>query len=301
MKTKSIRIAIVAIFVLTQHSSSAVAQIKENSAHVGLIYPLSNHWLQAKEYSNVFSLHALAGVSKNEKAISIAGVANIIKGEAKGAQMAGFLNKYKNGKGLQLAGFANVANGEVKGLQMAGFINKAGRVHGVQFAGFMNIADSSDYPIGFLNLIKDGSIAVGVSFDDEQTTLVSFRSGARVMYGLLGLGYNFQSKEGKYAFEAGIGAHLLTRNLFTLNMEISNVVLTEFKKPIYSKSSIRLLPAYRFSKNMEFYAGPTISHIFTNTPEGKKLVKHEIWKKSLKEDEMNAVNVGLIGGVQLYF
>src|SRR5690606_15213314 len=155
-----------------------IAQSSEGkSVHIGLIYPLSNHWTHAKEYSNILSLHAIAGVSKNEQAVSVAGVANIIQKEAKCFQLAGFLNSYENGKGFQLAGFTNIARGEVRGLQLAGFINKASKVHGVQFAGFMNIADSSDYPIGIVNLIADGTKAVGISVDDDQTILASFRSG----------------------------------------------------------------------------------------------------------------------------
>lgn len=302
MKIKSIRIAIIAILLLSQFSLSAIAQSsKERSVHIGLIYPLSNHWTHAKEYSNILSLHAIAGVSKNEQAVSLAGLANIIQEEAKGVQLAGFLNSYENGKGFQLAGFANIARGEVHGVQLAGFINKASKVHGVQFAGFMNIADSSDYPIGIVNLIADGTKAVGISVDDDQTILASFRSGGRIMYGIVGLGFNIQNDKQRYALEAGFGAHLLTKNQFTLNVEAANTALIDFKKGMYSKGTIRLIPAYKISKNIEIYGGPAVSHIFTNTPEGIDMIKNDIWKDSLKDGEMNAVNIGFLGGVQLYF
>ncbi len=302
MKVKSIRIAIIAILLVSQYSLSAIAQSSDGgSVHVGLIYPLSNHWTHAKEYSNILSLHVIAGVSKNEQAVSLAGFANIIQEEAKGFQLAGFLNSYENGKGFQLAGFANIARGEVQGLQLAGLINKASKVHGVQFAGFMNIADSSDYPIGIVNLIEDGTKAIGISVDDDQTILASFRSGGRVLYGIVGIGYNVQNNKQRYAIEAGLGAHLLSKNQFNLNIEVANTSLIDFEKGIYSKGSIRLIPAYKISKNIEIYGGPAISHIFTNTDEGIDMIKNDIWKRSLKEGEMNAVNIGFLGGVQLYF
>src|SRR5690606_16517365 len=136
---------------------------------------ISNHGIRAADYSNVFSLHALSGVSKDERALSIAGLVNIIKREAKGAQ--------------------------------------------------------------------------------------------------IGLGYNLQSVNQSYAFEAGIGAHLLTKSDFTLNTEVSSLGLINFEGGMYNKGSLRILPAYKLNKGIELYAGPTASHIYTNTDEGKDLIK----------------------------
>jgi hypothetical protein len=36
----------------------------------------------------------------------------------------------------------------------------------VQLSGFINIADSCDYPIGLVNIIKNGDAAIGASIDE---------------------------------------------------------------------------------------------------------------------------------------
>jgi len=307
MKSQLVKIASLVYFVLTLSPIASFAQEPSRSKgfmhniHVGLIYPISNHGVNAGEYTNVFSVHAIAGLSQAEKGLSLAGVANIIKGEARGTQFAGVLNSYNTGRGLQLAGVLNIARQEVHGLQIAGVINKAGKVHGVQFAGVMNIADSSDYPIGIVNIIKNGSKSLGLSIDEDQTLLASFRSGGRVMYGIVGLGYNLQNSKQKYAFEAGMGAHLIAKNDFSLNLEISSVNLIDFDDHMYSKNSLRLLPAYKVSPNLEIYAGPSVAHIFTNSSEGEDMISNTIWRKTRDNGHTNAVGFGAIAGVQLYF
>src|SRR5690606_30653743 len=165
----------------------------------------------------------------------------------------------------------------------------------------INIADSSDYPIGIINLVKNGTKSIGLSFDEDQTTLATFRSGGRVMYGIIGLGYNLQNKEQSYAVEAGLGAHLVNRKFFSLNAEVSSTYLFDFHNGTYNKNSIRILPAYRLSDRIEIFGGPTVNHIFTNTPEGSEMIRNDIWKKSLKPGELNAVNIGAMAGIQVYF
>lgn len=303
MKNKFLNIALLTILTLCNYAQNSLAQseTKKANLHLGLVYPASTHGIRAAEYSNAFSLHALAGVSKQERALSIAGIANLIKEEAKGVQIAGFLNSYGTGKGFQLSGFANLARNDVRGFQLAGFLNKAKNVHGVQFAGFINIADSSDYPIGIVNLINKGTKALGVSVDEDLTTLLSFRSGGRIMYGIIGLGYNLQNSNQNYAFEAGLGAHLLTINAFTLNIEAASLGIINFKGGMFNKGSLRLLLAYKLNKSIEIYAGSMASHIYTNTDEGKGLINNTIWEHQNADGEMNAVNIGFIGGLQLYF
>jgi hypothetical protein len=108
--------------------------------------------------------------------------------------------------GAQLAGFINLA--ENVNTQVAGFINVAGKVKGVQVASFINIADSSDFPIGLVNIVKNGYKGIGVTADESGTVLGAFRSGGRVLYGIVGTGYNFKSDKEFYVMEAGMGARL---------------------------------------------------------------------------------------------
>ena len=206
-------------------ATAACAQPPAKTVHIGLIYPLSTHIIKAEEYSNRFSFHILGGVSKSETGLALSGISNIIKDTARGVQVAGFSNHirisatglqlagfaniYGSAQGLQLAGFSNLSKGETSGVQLSGFINKAGdvkgmqcagflnmaqKVKGLQLAGFLNIADSSDYPVGIINLVKNGEKSIGLSSDESLNTIVSFRSGGRVLYGIVGLGYNFKNE-----------------------------------------------------------------------------------------------------------
>jgi hypothetical protein len=84
----------------------------------------------------------------------LAGFANVAR-EVTGPQFAGFSNVARNIVGSQFSGFINTAE-DVKGSQFAGFINVARKVSGVQVSGFINVADSSDYPLGIINIIRNG-------------------------------------------------------------------------------------------------------------------------------------------------
>lgn len=238
---------------------------------------------------------------ENGQGVNIAGFSNLAKASTGGFTVAGFLNSYESGKGIQVSGFSNLASQDIKGFQIAGFLNKANKVNGVQLAGFMNIADSSDYPIALLNWIEDGTKAIGLSTDEDQIVLTSFRSGGRVLYGILGVGYQVTNKELNYAFEGGLGAHLLAKSSFSLNAEIASTNLVDFDGGTYSKVALRLLPAYKFTKNIELYAGPTFNHVYADTDEGVEMIKYDLWKKTYSEGELGALTIGFIGGLQWYF
>jgi hypothetical protein len=329
--------------------------------HVGLIYPLSSNGVQAAKYTNRFSLHAVAGLSRNETSVAIAGAANVIKQDASGAQIAGAINTVgrnakgaqvagavnvvgndasglqiagavnyikNHGSGYQLAGFANVAGSgsgvqvagfsnavtrDLKGVQVAGFLNKSGDVNsqiagflnvarnvkGIQLAGFLNIADSSDYPIGIFNFIKNGEKSIGLSIDETMTGLVSFRSGGRVLYGIAGVGYNFKENDRNlFAAEVGMGAHIPVARTFRINTEAINLTLSDFKKGTYMKSSLRILPAYRVGNRIELFAGPTVNYVNYSKETGQGLVDHYFWKK-LRQDDFQGLFVGFTGGIQV--
>ncbi len=167
--------------------------------------------------------------------MQVAGVLNQIKGEAQGAQIAGFANVTGSADGAQVAGFANISKdaeacswrgsatvpvipmhrlqgfanvaksseaAQVAGFinvakeantQVAGFINIAKKVSGVQISGLINIAEESNYPIGLINIIKKGEKQIGVSVDETGNTLINFRSGGKVLYGIVGAGINYSA------------------------------------------------------------------------------------------------------------
>lgn len=244
-----------------------------------------------------------------------AGFANFAK-NATGGQFAGFMNTAREVHGVQLAGFANTAGNVstsqfagfinaakvVKGSQFAGFINIAKKVRGTQIAGFMNIADSSDCPIGIINIIRKGEKSIGASIDENQTLMLSFRSGGRAMYGIIGAGYNFKNEDAVYAAEAGLGVHFFESRIFRLNTELISSTLTDFKDGSYFKGSLRVMPALKISSFLEIFGGPALNFITTNTLEGEKLTSRYLKKWPPRWDEdFKGLYLGGTGGIHVLF
>ena len=286
--------------------------------HFGLVYPLSTNGIHAPLDTNNLSISLIAGISSAEQGLSFAGFSNIILHDTKGAQFAGFSNHIGgNVEGAQFAGFLNTVKGEVRGSQFAGFINVAKDVNGSQFAGFINvakkvkgeqisgfinIADSSDYPIGIINIIKNREKSIGLNYDVDQTAMLTFRSGGKVLYGIIGAGFNFKNKDEIYAFEAGIGLHINFSSQFRVNTEATVKTLECFRDGEYFNTSIRFLPALKIAKFLEIYAGPSINYLNANTDEGKNLHKHNIksWQNKWS-DNFQALYISYTTGIQILF
>jgi len=316
--TKKITLLKVILFALLLLTSLNLLAQLPGKIHLGFIYPLSTNGTHAPLDTNTLSIHLLAGVSAAERGLTFAGFSNFIRkdaigsqfagfsnhisGKADGAQFAGFVNTYGGGKGAAFAGFANIAHGEVRGVQFAGFINIAKKVKGAQFAGFINIADSSDYPIGIINLIKNGEKSIGVSTDETQTTMLSFRSGGKTLYGIIGIGYNFKNSDEVYAAELGLGAHFFTSNAFNLNTEVVATTLESFNPGDYFKSTFRLMPNVKLFKTLGIFGGPSFNFVTTNTNEGKQLYTKNLrnWDNKWGTN-YNAIYLGYTFGLHILF
>lgn len=247
-----------------------------------------------------FLFAGLNNISNEMNGISIAGLGNIAN-NVRGFQFAGLGNISNNMKGVQFGGLGNVAN-NVNGFQFGGIFNKANVVNGVQFAGLVNIADHSDYPIGILNFIKDGEKSVGVTFDELQNLTVAFRSGGRILYGILGAGVNFKASETLTALEAGFGAHINCTSKFRINTELTYTSMTDFDNLEISRSSLRIMPAYRFAKCFEIFAGPTLNYLQTNDTELYDMFsKSSLWKETKSSGDKSQLNIGYIGGLHWIF
>ena len=235
------------------------------------------------------------------KGLQFAGFTNVASRNIEGAQFSGFLNRAGDIKGSQIAGFSNIA-ADVTGSQIAGFINVARKIKGVQLAGFINIADSSDHPIGFINIIKNGEKSIGFSIDESRNGMATFRSGGKVLYGIIAAGYNFKNKEEVYAFELGLGAHLINSNVFRINAEVSTLSLESFWSGEYFKTSFKFMPSIRPSKNLEIFGGPVFNYVNTNTTEGRTLTDRYIktWQNRWGNN-FEAIYVGWTGGINILF
>ncbi len=214
----------------------------------------------------------LINIAKSAKGAEIAGLVNVAKEQA-GAQVAGLSNIART-SGIQVAGLANSAlrnsSFQVAGLvntagtantQVAGLINMAKKVKGVQIAGLINIAEESNYPIGFLNFIKNGEKQIGATIDESGNAVLALRTGGKHTYGILGAGYNVRMDNAPYVLEAGLGMHVRLSRILRLNLEISNTANTSFGHDSYYKSSFRPLLGVTLARRLEIVAGPSFNYV----------------------------------------
>lgn len=212
--------------------------------------------VEGVELSGVFALNEL-----DVSHVQAAGVFNAVGGDVRGVQVAGVINHAIGSlSGVQVAGVYNAAGGQVKGMQIAGLVNRAGKVDGVQLAGLLNIADSSDYPIGLVNLVKNGHRSLSIEGDTQGRLRTGFRSGGRVMYGLVGLGYGVARQRLRYLAQAGIGTRLVTGKRFGMDAELVSKTITDFKRS-QSQLDFSLLPQIALMPQVRLYGGPVLGMV----------------------------------------
>lgn len=304
---------------------SATAQDKYTTFHLSFVPPLSTNGIKAYEYSNGASFNLLAGISRNEENFSFAGLSNVITNDAKGFQFAGLSNFIgNNGGGMLFSGLANITKGSysgfqfagliniaknINGFQFAGLINKAKNVNGVQFAGIINIAENSDFPIGLINIIKNGEKGIAVTYNELGSTMVTFRSGGKVTYGIIGVGYNHKVSNRAYTVEAGLGAHINCLSWLRINNELKVASFGYSNNPFIADSKLSnpvfhvnysLMPAFRISRHFELFGGPSINYINARNTDSELMPNHSIWKQS-GSTRLQQIYVGHQVGVQYIF
>jgi len=157
------RIIIIVVTILSFAGTTFAQAPLTSPAHIGFVYPLSSNGKNAAAYTNHFSLNIIAGLSKAETGVSIAGISNVIKDSAGGVQIAGFSNHIgRISHGAQISGFMNQVKQDANGAQITGFLNLDGSLKGFQAAGFANIvsrdADATQLA-GFMNKAHNNSQA----------------------------------------------------------------------------------------------------------------------------------------------
>jgi hypothetical protein len=87
-----------------------------------------------------------------------------------------------------------------------GLVNIANRVSGLQI-GLVNIAGGFDagFPIGLVNLSRDGTFAFDVWYDDAGYTTFDFRSGSDRIYSILNYSFVPDSEPLEWSYGAGLG------------------------------------------------------------------------------------------------
>ena len=243
-----------------------------------------------------FQASGYINVARDVKGGQVTGFVNVAH-DLRGPQIAGYVNVAHDLRGPQIAGFVNVAH-DVKGPQISGFVNVAHKVTGVQLSGFLNIADSSDCPIGLVNIIKAGEKAIGFNVDETGTSMLSFRSGGRVLYGIVGAGVNVRNNNGLFATQAGLGAHMYITKHFRINGEVVFTSLSGFFRKEYSSSSVRLIPAYKIGR-LEVFGGPSFNYGVYSRHFGEGLASNTLWTDTYYRRTYE-MHIGFVGGIQFH-
>ena len=231
----------------------------------------------------------------------ISGVANINNGAGIGIQISGVTN-INNGSfiGLQLSSVANIA-GDVKGLQFSGVMNKAKKVKGVQFATILNIAEESNFPIAFVNIIKNGKMGVAITHDILNNKVVSFRSGGKYAYGILGFGFNKKITEGnKLVAEAGYGIHIPITKWLEINNELK-ATMTGLGSETSNNFGYFLSPSLTLLEHYNFFAGVSVNYFNSNLVNSETMLPNNCFWSKDGNDYIHRMFVGYQIGVQYVF
>lgn len=248
--------------------------------------------------------------------IAVAGVANMSKGSYNGIQASGVYNYSGSGYGIAVAGVANMGKGsyiglqlsgviniacDIKGLQFAGVMNKAKKVKGVQFATILNVAEESDFPIALINIIKNGKMGVSLSYDNMNNTMLSFRSGGKYTYGILGVGYNNKVNDGSnIVAEAGYGIHIPITNWLEINNELKATSVGFSNDKVCNNFSYLLAPSFTFLNHYNLFGGVSFNYLNTNYTNSNDLMPRSyFWSKD--GDYNQRMYLGYQIGVQYVF
>lgn len=252
--------------------------------------------------SNIgLQIGGIANYSGSTKGLMLGGIANITKDSNIGLQIGGIVNYSGSAKGLMLGGISNIS-GDFTGFQFAGVMNVANNVKGVQFASIINIADDSDFPIAFINIIKNGKMGVSLSYDILNNTVLSFRSGGKYTYGILGVGYNAKVNDGsKIMAEAGYGIHIPVNHLFEINNEFKATSVGFSNDKTCYNFAYLLAPSVTFWNHYNIFGGVSFNYLNSNYEDSNDLLpKKYLWSKDTN-DNAQRMYIGYQIGLQYVF
>ena len=252
--------------------------------------------------SNIgLQIGGIANYSGSATGLMLGGIANITKDSNIGLQIGGVVNYSGSAKGLMLGGISNIS-GDFTGFQFAGVMNVAKNVKGVQFASIINIADDSDFPIAFINIIKNGKMGVSLSYDILNNTVLSFRSGGKYTYGILGVGYNAKVNDGsKIMAEAGYGIHIPVNHLFEINNEFKATSVGFSNDKTCYNFAYLLAPSVTFWNHYNIFGGVSFNYLNSNYEDSNDLLpKKYLWSKDTN-DNAQRMYIGYQIGLQYVF
>lgn len=243
-------------------------------------------------------LAGLTNISKDLYGMQISGLTNISR-DAYGLQLAGLFNVSHDLYGIQLAGLFNCAK-DVYGLQFAGLVNVAKRARGMQFATILNVAEESDFPIGLINIIKKGDKGVALTYDMLGNAVMSFRSGGKYAYGILGVGCNAQIEE-RLVVEAGYGLQIPVCRWLDVNNEFKATTMGYNSGYKRNNFSYLLAPSFTLWRHCNLFAGASINYFMSDRASAATLLPNAgLWRKE-GDRGIGQLYLGYQVGVQYVF
>jgi hypothetical protein len=243
-------------------------------------------------------LAGLTNISKDVYGLQVGGLTNIAQ-DTYGLQLAGLFNVSHDLYGMQLAGLFNCAK-DVYGLQFAGLVNVAKRARGVQFAAILNVAEESDFPIGLINIIKQGDKGVALTYDMLGNAVMSFRSGGKYTYGILGVGCNAQIEE-RLVVEAGYGLQIPVCRWLDVNNEFKATTMGYNSGYTRSNFSYLLAPSLTLWRHCNLFAGASINYFMSDRASAATLLPNAgLWRKE-GDRGIGQLYLGYQVGVQYVF
>ncbi len=280
-------------------------------------------------------------VENNSYGVQIVGIGNYVKNQGIGLAVAGVTNVYESYIGVQIAGFNHAK--QMKGVQI-GFLNNTTDMQGVQIGfingsealqtikgtqvgflnmsksgfqiGICNVSKSNQYPLGLVNIIKNGEMNLGLSYDEIGNVTAQFRSGSRYLYGIVGIGYNVKSSSNHFVLQGGIGTHLNFSSKFRVDTELSAKELgrtfvyfgnddeeyerrkKEFDFKTITDYSLGIFPSFKFSDKIEFFGGPTLNYMQTNTLDNKYLFPSQYIRRNFNSISLKQLYIGYSVGLK---
>ena len=268
--------SILLLFAVLSTAMAQQAPDRNSAFQFGIIPPVSTNGLKMREFTNGVSVNMLLGISKNERYLTVSGAGSIVSGQADELQLSGLFNWTGGGSGLMASSCFNVTRGTFTGLQIAGLVNAADKVRGVQLSTLVNVAQECDFPIGLINIIKNGEMGVAVTCDALGNAIVSFRSGGKYTYGIIGAGYNFRGGNGAVT-EAGLGIHIPECRFFRIDNELKATAMDATSEAASLNFSYLAAPSFIIGRHYNIFFGPSIN--FLSAPDGEDALKPglDIW------------------------
>lgn len=240
------------------------------------------------------------GGEYSSQGVMFAGLCNIISSSFCGLQFAGMVNTAQGTSGVQIAGLTNVSK-NVYGSQFAGLVNVAWKVTGVQFAALVNVAEESDFPIGIINIIKKGEKGIALTYDMLGNAVVSFRSGGKYTYGILGVGYNHKADGNGITTEAGYGIHIPVCKWFELNNEFKATTIGASSSLPVLNFGYLFAPSFRIGKHYNLFGGVNFNYMMSQGTDNIGLFPEtHLWTGHTKK-LLQQTYIGYQAGFQFIF